>query len=77
VQKLDVDFYVTGALKYLLCPSGIAFLYVRPELIRSLTPTITGWFAQQNPFAFNFSALPCLRHDLHFIPQTLLIDLGT
>jgi selenocysteine lyase/cysteine desulfurase len=53
VKALDVDFYVTGALKYLLCPSGIAFLYVRPELIDSLTPTITGWFAQQNPFAFD------------------------
>jgi selenocysteine lyase/cysteine desulfurase len=53
VKALDVDFYVTGALKYLLCPSGIAFLYVRPELITSLTPTITGWFAQQNPFAFD------------------------
>jgi selenocysteine lyase/cysteine desulfurase len=53
VKALDVDFYVTGALKYLLCPSGVAFLYVRRELIQSLTPTITGWFAQQNPFAFD------------------------
>jgi selenocysteine lyase/cysteine desulfurase len=53
VKALGVDFYVTGALKYLLCPSGIAFLYVRRELIRSLTPTITGWFAQRNPFAFD------------------------
>jgi selenocysteine lyase/cysteine desulfurase len=53
VKALDVDFYVTGALKYLLCPSGIAFLYVRRELIGSLTPTITGWFAQRNPFAFD------------------------
>ena len=53
VKALGVDFYVTGALKYLLCPSGIAFLYVRRDLIRSLTPTVTGWFAQQNPFAFD------------------------
>jgi selenocysteine lyase/cysteine desulfurase len=53
VKALDLDFYVSGALKYLLCPSGIAFMYVRPELITSLTPTITGWFAQQNPFAFD------------------------
>jgi selenocysteine lyase/cysteine desulfurase len=53
VKALDVDFYVSGALKYLLSPSGIAFLYVRPELIRSLTPTITGWFGQENPFAFD------------------------
>ena len=53
VKALGVDFYVTGALKYLLCPSGIAFLYIRRDLIRSLTPTVTGWFAQQNPFAFD------------------------
>jgi selenocysteine lyase/cysteine desulfurase len=53
VKALELDFYVSGALKYLLCPSGIAFMYVRPELIRSLTPTITGWFGQQNPFAFD------------------------
>jgi selenocysteine lyase/cysteine desulfurase len=61
VKALDLDFYVTGALKYLLSPSGIAFLYVRPELIRALTPTITGWFGQQNPFAFDVK---------HFDPAT-------
>jgi selenocysteine lyase/cysteine desulfurase len=53
VKALDLDFYVSGALKYLLCPSGIAFMYVRPELIRQLTPTVTGWFGQQNPFDFD------------------------
>ena len=53
VKAFDLDFYVSGALKYLLCPSGIAFMYVRPELIRRLTPTITGWFGQQTPFAFD------------------------
>src|SRR5260370_7417808 len=39
-------------LKYLLGASGVAFLYVRKELISSLTPTVSGWFAQQEPFAF-------------------------
>ena len=53
VKALDLDFYVSGALKYLLSPSGIAFLYVRPELIEALTPTITGWFGRQNPFVFD------------------------
>jgi len=53
VKALDLDFYVCGALKYLLSPSGVAFLYVRSELIEKLTPTITGWFGQQNPFAFD------------------------
>ncbi|HXN65816.1 MAG TPA: aminotransferase class V-fold PLP-dependent enzyme [Candidatus Acidoferrales bacterium] len=53
VKALDVDFYVTGTLKYLLACSGVAFLYVRKALISSLPPTISGWFAQTNPFAFD------------------------
>ena len=53
VKAMGVDFYVSGVLKYLLGPSGLAFLYVRRELISTLSPTITGWFAQENPFAFD------------------------
>jgi selenocysteine lyase/cysteine desulfurase len=53
VKAMDLDFFVTGTLKYLLGPPGLAFMYVRPELISSLVPTMTGWFAQNNPFAFN------------------------
>jgi selenocysteine lyase/cysteine desulfurase len=53
VKRQELDFYVSGALKYLLAPSGIAFLYVRRDLINSLQPTITGWFGQTNPFAFD------------------------
>jgi selenocysteine lyase/cysteine desulfurase len=53
VKALDLDFFVTGTLKYLLGPPGLAFMYVRRELISSLVPTVTGWFAQTNPFAFD------------------------
>jgi selenocysteine lyase/cysteine desulfurase len=53
VKAMDLDFYVTGALKYLLGPPGLAFLYVRQELIPTLAPTVTGWFAQINPFAYD------------------------
>jgi selenocysteine lyase/cysteine desulfurase len=53
VKALDLDFLVTGTLKYLLGPPGLAFMYVRKELISSLVPTVTGWFAQANPFAFD------------------------
>jgi selenocysteine lyase/cysteine desulfurase len=53
VKALDLDFFVTGTLKYLLGPPGLAFMYARKELISSLVPTVTGWFAQTNPFAFD------------------------
>jgi selenocysteine lyase/cysteine desulfurase len=53
VKAMDLDFYVTGTLKYLLGPPGLAFMYVRKDLISTLVPTITGWFAQTNPFTFD------------------------
>jgi selenocysteine lyase/cysteine desulfurase len=53
VKAMDLDFFVTGTLKYLLGPPGLAFMYVRKGLTSSLVPTVTGWFAQENPFAFD------------------------
>ena len=57
VKALDVDFYVTGTLKYLLGPPGVAFLYVKKALIESLNPPITSWLAQRNMFAFKTKLL--------------------
>ena len=53
VKAMDLDFYLAGTLKYLLGPPGLAFLYVRKELISTLAPSVTGWFAQTNPFTYN------------------------
>jgi selenocysteine lyase/cysteine desulfurase len=53
VKALDVDFLASGNLKFLMGVPGIAFLYVRRELIDRLVPTVTGWFGRSNPFAFN------------------------
>jgi selenocysteine lyase/cysteine desulfurase len=53
VKAINLDFYVAGTLKYLLGPPGLAFLYVRKELISSLAPSVTGWFGQANRFAYN------------------------
>ncbi len=57
VKAMDVDFYVTGTLKYLLGPPGLAFLYVRRPLIERLTPPLTSWMAQRDVFAFDTKKL--------------------
>lgn len=57
VKALDVDFLSSGNLKYLMGVPGIAFMYVRPELIERLRPTVTGWFGRANPFAFDAKTL--------------------
>jgi selenocysteine lyase/cysteine desulfurase len=53
VRALGVDFLASGNLKFLMGIPGIAFLYVRPEIVHSLHPSVTGWFGRANPFAFD------------------------
>jgi kynureninase len=53
VRDAGVDFAVGGSVKYLLGTAGIGFLYARRELVESLVPTVTGWFAQQDIFAMD------------------------
>jgi len=57
VKAMQLDVYVSGTLKYLLGPPGVAFLYVREELAESVVPTVTGWFGQRNTFAFDVKLL--------------------
>ena len=70
VKALDVDILTTGNLKYLLGIPGIAFLYVRKELVPKMKPAVTGWFGQENPFAFKV-------HYLDYASTTRRFDTGT
>ena len=42
VRDLGVDFLATGTLKFLMGVSGIAFLYVRPEIVEVFDKRSTG-----------------------------------
>jgi selenocysteine lyase/cysteine desulfurase len=43
VKEAGVDFLTAGTYKWLLGPIGLAFLYVREELIPALDPVYAGW----------------------------------
>jgi selenocysteine lyase/cysteine desulfurase len=57
VRATGMDFLVAGNLKFLMGIPGIAFLYVRPEIVATLHPTVTGWFGRADPFAFDAKSL--------------------
>jgi selenocysteine lyase/cysteine desulfurase len=61
VKALDLDVLVTGALKYLLGSPGVAFMYLKKELIERLHPSDSGWFGQQNVFAYDVHRLEFAR----------------
>ena len=52
VAALEADYYIGGTLKWMCGGPGGVFMYVRPDLLTTLQPKITGWFAHKNPFAF-------------------------
>jgi kynureninase len=52
VRALNVDFAVGGVLKWLCGGPGVAYLYVREDLLTKLRPALTGWIAHRHPFSF-------------------------
>jgi len=70
VKASDVDFLAAGTLKYLLGTAGIAFLYVKPAILETLHPTVTGWFGRVDPFAFD-------PFHLDYASSAARFDLGT
>ena len=64
VGAWDVDYYIGGALKWLCGGPGGVFMYARPDLLPSLNPKVTGWFASAAPFAFDVEKLE-LREDAY------------
>ena len=52
VQALDVDIVCGGSVKWLCGGPGAGYLYIKPELAKTLNPRITGWAAHAAPFAF-------------------------
>ena len=58
VTALNIDFYIGGTLKWMCGGPGGVFMYVRPDVLTSLNPRITGWFAHEKPFAFEEGFTP-------------------
>jgi kynureninase len=52
VTTLGVSFAVGGSVKWLCGGPGNGWLYVRPDLIAELEPTLVGWQAHARPFGF-------------------------
>jgi kynureninase len=52
LEALGVDFAVGGSVKWLCGGPGAGYLYVRPDLIPTLRPSVVGWAGHTAPFGF-------------------------
>lgn len=57
VAESGVDVLLAGGLKWLLGGPGIAFAYVREDLVPQLEPRAAGWFGHADQFAFDLTRL--------------------
>jgi len=55
VRSLGADVVTGGTVKYLLGAAGLGFMWLRGSLLRSLLPTQTGWFADEDIFAMSIA----------------------
>src|SRR5579859_7649098 len=70
VNALDIDFLVTGTLKWLMGGPGLALVYIREGLIPALQPTITGWFGHRDQFQFK-------AREFEFRSDAARVEMGT
>jgi kynureninase len=70
VGDIGCDFYTSGVLKWLCGGPGLTFLYARPDLLPTLEPLVTGWFATREPFSFDLQ-------NLEYHPTARRLEHGT
>ena len=70
VNAMDIDFLVTGTLKWLMGGPGLALVYIREGLLPTLEPTISGWFGHREQFQFK-------TQEFEFRTEATRIEMGT
>lgn len=70
VVAMDIDFLVTGTLKWLMGGPGLALVYIREGLIPHLLPTTSGWFGHREQFQFK-------TREFEFRDDAARIEMGT
>lgn len=70
VAALDIDFLVTGTLKWLMGGPGLALVYIREGLLPQIQPTVAGWFGHREQFDFK-------TREFEFRPDATRVEMGT
>jgi kynureninase len=58
VTDLNVDYCVGGSVKWVCGGPNVCYLYIRPDLMASYKPALTGWISHARPFKFEMQFEP-------------------
>ncbi|HEY8448420.1 MAG TPA: aminotransferase class V-fold PLP-dependent enzyme [Thermomicrobiales bacterium] len=63
----EIDFLVCHGYKHLLCPRGVAFMYVNPRNLDTVVPYLANWRTSPNPYESAYGGpLPILPNASRF-----------
>ncbi len=57
----EIDYLVCHGYKHLLCPRGVAFMYVHPRRLNDIVPFLANWRSSPHPYGHSYGgrvALP-------------------
>lgn len=75
IGNSNAEFAVGCTYKYLNGgPGAPAFIYVRPDIVTSITPALTGWLGHQDPFAMELTYRPSASTDRFRIGSPSIIQ---
>jgi kynureninase len=70
LEKWGVHAAVGGSVKWLCGGPGAGYLWVNPDIADTLEPTLTGWQADEEPFAFRPGAIRYAKGAWRFLTGT-------
>jgi selenocysteine lyase/cysteine desulfurase len=50
IDLRGIDYLAASAYKWLCCPRGLCFFYVRPERLQAIEPWLAGWKSTIDPY---------------------------
>lgn len=63
VGAAQIDYLACGSHKWLMSLEGAGFVYIRPERLAALRPSVAGWLSHENPVSFLLEGPDRLRYD--------------
>jgi selenocysteine lyase/cysteine desulfurase len=70
VDARGIDYLAAHSYKWLLCPRGLAFLYVSPERLGAIEPWTAGWKSRVRPYE-HYYGFPELTGDARRLDVSL------
>lgn len=63
VREGGIDYMACGSHKWLMGMEGAGFVYIRPDRVEALRPTVAGWLSHEDGMGFLFQGAGLLRYD--------------